>query len=452
MPILNKKKKKKLRPAQTLALGFFIIITVGAVILSLPFSSKSGDFTSIVDCIFTAASATCVTGISVVDTFTHWNVFGQTIIMLLIQTGGLGFITLITFFNLAIGKKLGFLQATDFSSDLTMSGLSATKKIFFRVVILSFIIETVGACLLMVRLVPDYGAYGIYMSFFTAVSAFCNAGFDLFGIESPGAGMSIFIDDPYVLIVTALIIIMGGLGFVVWEELIALKRTKKLSLHSKVVLLMNLVLIISGTVIYLIIEAVESQIFGEYTVSERITTSFFASVSSRTAGFSAAPLPTASSFSKLFTILLMLIGAAPGSTGGGIKVTTIAIIIATAWSVLCGKEDTVILRHRVSKQVVYKTLTTLCFSLLFLITGFFLVHLLNNDMDSVDTLFEVVSAFSTTGFSSGLSENSGNTTKLILSFIMFIGRIGPVSLMLSLTGESAKNKSEILPFGEIMVG
>ncbi|MBQ8902988.1 MAG: potassium transporter Trk [Oscillospiraceae bacterium] len=447
-----KKKTKQLSPARTLALGFLIIIAVGALLLFLPISSKSGTFTDIVTCIFTASSATCVTGISVVETYTHWSVFGQAVIMLLIQTGGLGFITLVTFFNIAIGKKLGFLKATAASGDLTMTGLSATKTIFVRVVTLSFVIETIGACLLMVRLVPAYGGYGVFMSFFTAVSAFCNAGFDLFGIETPGAGMAIYADDPYILTVVMLIIIIGGLGFVVWEELLAYRKTKTLSLHSRVVLITTAALIIGGAVIYFIIELTEPDVFGEYGVTQRIFTSFFASVSARTAGFSAAPLPTVNSFSKMFTIILMFIGAAPGSTGGGFKVTTFAIIAATAWSVIKDRNDTQILKHIVPKQAVYKTLTVLCLSLAFAISGTFIVSLMNPDNDSLDILFEVVSSFSTTGFSAGISENSGIATKLILSFIMYVGRIGPVSLMLSFAGRTGGEKSEILPQGEIMVG
>lgn len=451
MPVL-KKKRKTLAPAQTLALGFLIIILIGAFLLCLPFSSKSRSFTDFVDCIFTAASATCVTGISVVDTYTHWSIFGQAVIMALIQVGGLGFITLVTFFNLAMGKKLGFLQASNAVGDLTMTGLSSTKRIFTRVVLLSFVVETLGACLLMVRLVPGYGGYGVFMSFFTAVSAFCNAGFDLFGIEGAGVGMSIFADDPYVLLVTAAIIIMGGLGFVVWEELLAFRRTKTLSLHSKIVLVMTGLLIAAGTVIYIIVEATEPEIFGGYSFGQRIYTSFFASVSARTAGFSAASLPTANGFSKMITILLMFVGAAPGSTGGGIKVTTIAIVFMTAWSVIKGRDDIRILKHSIHKQTVYKTMTVLCLALVFMVAGFFCVYMLNTETDSLDTLFEVVSAFSTTGFSSGLSESSGHATKLILSFIMYVGRIGPISLMLSLTGRKTANKNEILPKGEIMVG
>ena len=249
-----------------------------------------------------------------------------------------------------------------------------------------------------------------------------------------------------------LIIIIGGLGFVVWEELLAYRKTKTLSLHSRVVLITTAALIIGGAVIYFIIELTEPDVFGEYGVTQRIFTSFFASVSARTAGFSAAPLPTVNSFSKMFTIILMFIGAAPGSTGGGFKVTTFAIIAATAWSVIKGRNDTQILKHIVPKQAVYKTLTVLCLSLAFAISGTFIVSLMNPGNDSLDILFEVVSSFSTTGFSAGISENSGIATKLILSFIMYVGRIGPVSLMLSFAGRTGGEKSEILPQGEIMVG
>ncbi len=447
-----KKKAKSLSPARTLALGFLIIIVTGALLLFLPVSSKSGTFTDIVTCIFTSASASCVIGMTVVDTFSHWSIFGQTVIMLLIQIGGIGFITLVTFFNVAIGKKLGFTKAAVVTGDLTMTGLSATKTIFIRVVILSITIEAVGACLLMVRLVPAYGGYGVFMSVFTAISAFCNSGLDLFGISTPEASMSEYVNDPYMLTVVMLLVVVGGLGFVVWEELLAYRKERTLSLHSRVVLIASGGLLLGGAIVYFILEFTMPELFGEYTISQRISTSFFASVSARSSGFVSAPIPTADSFSKMFTIILMFIGSAPGSTGGGFKVTTFAIITATAWSVIKGRENTQLLKHTVSKQVVYKTITVLCLSLLFVISGTFIISLMNPDYDSLDVLFEVVAAFSTTGISTGLAENSGTATRIIMPLIMFAGRIGPVSLMLSLTGRAARNKSEILPQGEIMVG
>lgn len=451
MPILKKKPKTFLL-ARTLVIGFLAIITIGTILLCLPISSKSGEFTNIVDCIFTSAAAACVTGMGVSDVYQHWSIFGQSVIIVMAQIGGLGFLTFLTFFNIALGKKLGFLQASNISVDLTMTGLTATKKIFTRVVLFSLSIETVGACLLMIRFIPAYGGYGVFMSFFTAISAFCNAGFDLFGIEGDGVGMSVFINDPYVLAVTALLIIIGGLGFVVWEDLVAFHKNKRLTLHSKIVLISTAALIIVGMTAYLIIGFAEEELFAEYTLAQRIYTSFFASVSARSAGFTAAPLPTASSFAKMFTILLAFIGAAPGSTGGGIKVTTIAIIVATAWSFIKGKDDTQMLKHVVSKQVVYKTLTVLCLALFFIISGFLVVHMLNMEWDSMDVLYEVIACFSTAGFTSGLSAGSGPETRLILSFIMFVGRIGPITLMMSFAGRNVRNKNEILPNGEIMVG
>lgn len=417
----------------------------------MPFSSRDGSFTDLVDCFFTAASATCVTGISVLETYTHWSIIGQIIIVLLVQTGGLGFVTLVTFFNFAIGKKIGLLKASSISEDFSMSGLSATKRLFTRIVAVSLSVELIGALLLMVRFVPRYGGYGAFMAIFTAISAFCNAGFDLFGIDSAGIGLTEYVDDPYVLAIVALLIIFGGLGFIVWEELLSYRKERHFSLHTKIVLISTGILMVSGALIYLTTAFTSSSLFGEYSFGKKLYTAFFASVASRTAGFTAAPYPLANSFSELFTILLMFIGAAPGSTGGGIKITAFAIIVATAWSVLRGREETEILGHVVAKQVVYKTLTVLFLSLVFIISGFFVIHLINIDMNPLDVLFEVVSAFTTTGYSSGVSAQSGVITKLLLSFIMFVGRIGPVSLMLTFTGTQTVNKSRILPQGEIMV-
>lgn len=450
MPVFQP-KKNKLSPARTLALGFIIIIIAGALLLFMPFSSRDGNFTDFADCLFTAASATCVTGISVLETYTHWSIIGQIIIVLLIQTGGLGFVTLVTFFNFAIGKKIGLLKANSISGDFSMSGLSATKKLFTRIVAVSLSVELIGALLLMLRFIPRYGGYGAFMAVFTAISAFCNAGFDLFGIDRGGAGLTGYTDDPYVLTIIALLIIFGGLGFIVWEELLAYRKERHFSLHTKIVLISTGILLVLGTLIYLTTAFTNPDLFGEYSFGKKLYTAFFASAASRTAGFTAAPYPLANSFSELFTILLMFVGVAPGSTGGGIKITAFAILIATAWSVLRGREETQILGHVVTKQVVYKTLTVLFLSLAFIVSGFFVIHLMNIEMNPLDVLFEVVSAFTTTGYSSGVSEQSGVITKLLMSFIMYVGRIGPVSLMLTFTGSQTVNKSRILPQGEIMV-
>ena len=439
-----------MKPARTLALGFFIIIMVGAALLCLPFSAKSGRFSNFVDCVFTAASATCVTGITIYDTFTYWTYFGQTVIMLLIQVGGLGFVTLVTFFNIALGKKIGLVKASEVTGDVTVNGIESTRRLFIRIIIYSLVIETVGALLLSIDFIPKFGGYGVFMAMFMAVSAFCNAGFDVMSVAPEG--MTSLVDNPLVLLTLALLIFMGGIGFVVWENLANLKKTKKLHFHSKVVLSVSGILIAVGFVGYFLIEKLNPHLFGELNFGENLLTSFFASISSRTAGFAPIPLPTANAFAKVFTMTLMFIGVGPGSTGGGIKVTTFAIMIATAWSVIKNKEDTEILKHRVPKNIVYKTLTVLFLSATFVASSFIIVYVLNPQLDALNILFEVMSSFSTTGFSSGVSVLVDPFSKIVLAITMFIGRIGPVSIILSLTMNKPDDKAKVLPVANIMVG
>lgn len=451
MPVLHK-KAKPMKPARTLAIGFFIIIMTGAILLFMPFSSKSGEWTNFIDCVFTAASATCVTGITIYDTFLHWSIFGQVVIILLIQVGGLGFVTLVTFFNIALGKKIGLIKASALTGDVTVSGIESTRRLFKRIFTYSMAIEIVGACVLMFTFVPLYGGYGVFMSFFLAISAFCNAGFDVLGMEGAGIGLANYTANVPVLLTLMFLIFLGGIGFVVWENFANYHKTHKLYFHTRVVLLMTGVLTLVGFVGYFVIEKINPQIFGNLSLGENILTSFFASFSARTAGFSAVPLPTANAFAKVFTMALMFIGAGPASTGGGIKVTTFAIMLATTLSVVKNKEDTELLKHRVPKNVVYKTLTVLTLSVVFIGFSFVLIYLLNPELDALDVLFEIMSSFSTTGFSAGISQVVDGFSKIVLALTMFIGRIGPVSVLLSLTMNKPDDKNTVLPVSNIMVG
>ena len=449
MPVLQK-KSKSMKPARTLALGFLIIIIIGAALLCLPFSSKTGRFTNFIDCVFTAASATCVTGISLFDTFTHWTYFGQSVIMLLIQIGGLGFVTLVTFFNIALGKKIGLVKASEVTGDVTVNGIESTRRLFIRIITYSLAIEGFGAILLGLAFVPRYGGYGVFMAVFMAISAFCNAGFDLMGVDPHG--MESITDNPLIMLTLSLLIFMGGIGFVVWENLAGIKKTKKLYFHSKVVLSVSGILVAVGFVGYFLIEKLNPYLYGHLSFGENLLTSFFASVSSRTAGFAPIPLPTTNAFSKVFTMALMFIGAGPGSTGGGIKVTTFLIMIATAWSVIKNKEDTEILKHRIPKNVVYKTLTVLFLSAAFISASFIIVYVLNPQLDALNILFEVMSSFTTTGFTAGVSDLVDPVSKVVLALTMYVGRIGPVSIILSLTMNKPDDKAKVLPVANIMVG
>lgn len=451
MPIIAKKAKQP-KPARTLILSLLAVIFTGTFFLCLPVSSKSGEWTNFTDSLFTATSATSVTGISVLSTHDHWTLFGQIIIMLMIQIGGLGFLTIVTFFNYAIGRKMGLMKTSAVAGEINIGGTVGAKRLFIRIIKYTLTIETAGAVILGFTFVPEYGAYGIFMSLFTAVSSFSNAGFDVFGAKE-GVDLNAYIGRPQVLLVMIVLIFLGGIGFVVWDNLANYHKTKKLLMHTKLVLTVSGTLILIGFVVYFLITVIEKEKYAGVSFGERILSSFFTSFSARTAGFSVLELPTVNDFSKLFTILLMFIGAAPGSTAGGIKVTTIAILFATIMTVLKGKEDVVIIGHRIPKKLIFKSVAVMVLSIIFILISFASIYLINPQLPGVDILYEVVSAFSTTGFSTGISQAGGITSKIILSLTMFVGRVGPVSLLLSITADKSTNeKNRVLPDCELLIG
>lgn len=421
--------------------------------LCMPFSSADGQFSSFIDCLFTATSATCVTGITVFDTYHHFSYFGQGVILMLIQVGGLGFLTFVTFFNLMLGKKLGWSTAKNVAGDFTDNVLGNTKKLFYEIILYTFAIELLGAILLMTVFIPQFGGVGIFISIFMAISAFCNAGFDLLTITDGAVGVSNYTGNPLVMITLMVLITVGGLGFIVWENIRHYNTTKRLLLHTKVVLITTAVLIFGGALFFFLAEFNNPGTIGNMSVGEKINASLFISVSSRTAGFPCFDLHNLSPLSKIVTTTLMFIGAAPASTGGGIKVTTVAIIIATVISVLKGDEETHILKYSLKRDAVFKTLTVTVLSLSVIIISFSVISLCGNDYSVQDTIFEVVSAFSTTGYTLGISADMNVMAKLIMILTMLTGRVGPVTLMLSLVvrgGKSSKNK--IVPEGDILVG
>ena len=455
MPVFKKAKKEY--PARTLVLGFLIIIAVGTILLCLPASSKSGKFTSIFDCLFTATSATCVTGLVVVDTWAYWSIFGQIVIALLIQVGGLGFVTIITFFNVAMGKKLGFRTLKSASEDLTESSFQNGRKIFIRIVKFSLIFEATGALIMSFALYPKYGGYGIWMAVFMSITAFCNAGFDLAGMEGEFSSLISFQDNPAVLITIAMLIIVGGLGFIVWENFLTFRETKKLSLHTRTVLVMTGALILTGTLFFLFAEWNNPKTLGKMGFGEKLLNAFFSSVTTRTAGFDSISMGDMSEFSQLGTILLMFVGAAPGSTGGGVKVTTLMVVIMTVVSYIKNKNDVELFRHKLSKPVIYRTVVTLalsmtavgiCFSALY----FSMPSDAGAGSGAVQCLFDAVSAFSTTGLSAGATAQAGFLGKCVLIVTMFLGRVGPVSVIMSLVMNTQNRKNIVVPEGDILIG
>lgn len=457
MPIIEK-ENKRVNPARTLVVGFLIIIAAGTALLCLPISSRSRSFTPLFDCLFTATSATCVTGLTVADTYSHWSLFGQIVIALLVQVGGLGFVTLITFFNVAAGKKLGYRTLKNVAGELSENSFEGGRRILVSIIKYSLIFELCGALIMMAVFVPRYGAYGVWMSVFMSVTAFCNAGFDLMGTDAPNTSLITVNDDPVVLITIALLIIIGGLGFIVWENFQNLRSTRKLTLHTRAVLVMSGALIAGGTVFYLLTEWNNPGTLGEMNFGEKLLNAFFTSVTTRTAGFASISMENMSEFSQLGTSLLMFVGVAPASMGGGIKVTTLLVMIMTVVSYIKNKSDVEIFRHKIDKLVVYRTLVMTVLSVFAVLMCFSALYFsmpedaAENGVGAVQCLFDAISAFSTAGLSAGATAVTGYAGKSLLIVTMFIGRIGPVSLILSLIMNSSNRKNIVLPDGNIIIG
>lgn len=449
MPVIR--KTKPMQPARTLCIGFLAIIIIGALLLWLPFSSKSGG-TPFFDCLFTAVSATCVTGLIVADTFTNWTIFGQVVIMLLIQIGGLGFVTIITFFNVAAGRKLGFRTLANASDGLTESTFQGGRRIFISIMKYSMIFEGIGAVLLSLAFCREYGGYGVFMGVFTSVTAFCNAGFDLCGIGGAYSSLTRYASDPLVIMTIALLIILGGLGFIVWENFLNIRSVKKLSLHTRAVLIGSGALIVISTLFYLIAEWDNPATLGPMDLGGKLMNAFFSGVTCRTAGYNSISVSDMSDFSKLGSCIFMFIGASPASTGGGIKTTTVLVLIMTVVSYLRSKNDVELLGHKIDKLAVYRTLTVTLLSLMAVILCFSVLYFtLPEDVSGVDCLFEAVSAFSTAGLSAGPTAMAGTPGRILLMITMYIGRVGPVSLVLSMM-MNARRKNIVLPEGQIIVG
>lgn len=455
MPVI-KSKPKALKPTSTIVLSFLLVIVVGALLLSMPFSSKSGEFTNPITCLFTATSATCVTGLIIEDTGAYWSVFGQIVIILMIQIGGLGLVTLTSFFSFFIGRKLELRSMQIASESVSVDNFSDVKYAVKNIIRIAFAIEFTGAILLMFSFVPKYGLQGIYFSFFIAISAFCNAGFDVIGgVETPFASLMPINDDPIVMLVVPLLIIFGGMGFIVWTDLINFRKTKKLMLQSKIVLSTTAGLIIIGTLLMLICEWNNPNTLGDMEFMGKLRNSFFQSVTFRTAGFASIDITRMHSITKLVGIILMFIGVGPGSTGGGIKITTFMIVVMTIISVIKNKSDTIILGHKIEKDAVYKSLSIIVLAgLVAMMTAVITIYSCpQGDISGIDSAFEAVSAFSTTGLSSGVTAKVGAFARVILSITMFIGRVGPISFAMSLTlNREKRKKNEVYPEGKIMVG
>ncbi|EPY08275.1 potassium uptake protein, TrkH family [Paenibacillus alvei TS-15] len=441
-----------LTPPRILVVGFAAIVLLGAFLLMLPISNADGIPLPFLDALFTSTSATCVTGLIVVDTGTHFTVFGQVVIMLLIQIGGLGFMTMATLFALALKKKISLKERLILQEALNQGSMEGIVRLIRKVILFAVCIEGTAAVLFSVRWAFDLPlGKAIYFGIFHAVSFFNNAGFDLFGsVSGPFSSLTSYVGDPIINLVSMLLIILGGIGFIVLSDLVEYKRTRKLSLHTKIVLTMTGLLIVIGTVVIFIFEFTNTRTLGSLNGWEKFWASLFQSVSPRTAGANTIDIGAMRQASQFFMVLLMFIGASPGSTGGGIKTTTFAILIGAVFAMIRGKEDIVIYRYRLAKDRIFKAVTLTLLSL-FLVIIVSMILSTTEDHSFLMILFDTTSAFGTVGLSMGLTADLSDIGKVLLSLTMFAGRLGPLTLAYAL---GPKNERELYrhPEGKITIG
>ena len=458
----NKTKKRTRRPnkgwlagssaTQTICSSFLLVIAVGTLLLTLPISSRTGRL-GVIDAMFTATSATCVTGLVVRDTWSQFSLFGQVVILMLIQVGGLGLVTLTSFFALAARRRMGFRDLRLLGESVSADGLSKATEVLKIVIKLAAAFEAVGIVLLLFAFVPQFGAEGVWVSVFTAISAFCNAGFDLFGRFGAYSSLVPYVNNYYVQAVIMFMIMAGGLGFMVWVELAEYRKKRRLSLHAKVVLQFSVIFWVGGAVLLALLEWSNPRTMGGLSVPGKIMAALFQSVSTRTAGMNTIDLAACSPISKLLMSVLQFIGAAPGSTGGGVKVTTFAVLILTIRSVAQGRDDCFIGGHHIESKTVYRALTIIVIGAVAAFGSAVVVYYNTAETVSViDCIFESCSAFGTVGLSVGVTGQLNTGAKLLYMACMFMGRVGPVSLAISLTAKPDDNKRKVLPVGHINVG
>lgn len=445
------KRAANVSPPIVVFFSFFLVILVGAILLTLPVASETHQKTAFIDALYTSTSATCVTGLVVFDTADHWSWFGEITILLLIQIGGLGLITLMTFFMSAMGRKSGLKTMMLAQESLNTFDWQDSIRLIRGVVVVVFGIEFIGAVLLSNAFIPQYGIKGLYFGIFHAVSAFCNAGFDVLGgLKS----MSEYKDNPLVLYTIDGLIMVGGLGFIVWQDLWSFRKTRKLQIHTKLVLLISIILWVGGSLFIYLVERQNVNTLGSMTSHEQVNAAIFLSVNARTAGYASFNLNAMNDVTKVFTSLLMFIGAASGSTGGGIKVNTLGVMLIAITSVVRSRDQIVFSKRTISTATVMKAFTILIFSGTLLIVVTMLITLINPEFRLVNALFESASAFGTVGLSIGMSTSPdyGTLSKFIHVLTMFIGRVGPMTFAITLMLGKRHGNDIVYPEGKIVVG
>ena len=424
-------KIRQLSYVQTIALGFLTVIAAGTILLMLPAASQNGEATGLVTALFTSVSASCVTGLVLVDTATYWSGFGQAVILLLIQLGGLGFMTIATLFSRLLRRRMSLRERGVMAESINTIRVGRILEITYTIGLGTLIFELSGAVLLAMRFIPEFGfGQGLWYSVFHSVSAFCNAGFDLMGVKEPFSSMVSYSDDALVSITIMLLIILGGIGFLVWDD-IRQKGLKwrRYDLQTKLVIVTTLALVFGGALLFFVIE--RNRMNADMPLGEQVLVSFFSAVTPRTAGFNSVDTASLSDASKLLTVMLMFIGGSPGSTAGGIKTTTVAVAFVFLFSGIRGRRGAYVFGRRIPDDAMKRSGMIVSTNLMLALFGA-LVLCGTQSLPLSDVLIEVFSAIGTVGMSTGITRELSTLSALVVALLMYLGRVGSVSFAMAL--------------------
>lgn len=448
--------KRNFSTTQMIMLSFLIVIIIGSMLLALPVSSSSGKAVSYIDALFMATTSVCVTGLVTLPTVSTWSTFGQAVILVLIQIGGLGVITIMSGIMIGLHRKIGIKDRILIQDAFNLNTLEGIVRFIKKVLIGTVVVEGIGALLYMTVFIPEYGMKGIWVSLFNSISAFCNAGIDIISENS----LCDYATNPMVNLVTSGLIILGGIGYIVWWDVIRvvkkmpkqkMKCFSNLTLHSKIALSMTLFLIVAGGIAFFIFEYNNPLTMKDYSLFDKIQVSLFQSITTRTAGFATVPQQDLTNASAILSLLLMFIGGSPVGTAGGIKTVTVAVLIFSAFATIGNKEDVVLFQRTIPKRAISKAVAVVCMSFMIMFISTLLLSAVT-EADVIDIAYETVSATATVGLTRNLTPILNLWGKLIVIITMYLGRIGPISLVIAFN--TSKEKKNIIkePTEEISVG
>jgi len=449
-------KRFSLSTTQIILLSFLFTILIGSVLLCLPISSANGQSAPFIDALFTATTSTCVTGLVVVPTFSAWSVFGQIVILLLIQIGGLGVVTIMSGFMIMIHTKMGIGDRLLIQDSFNLNTMSGIAKFVKNVLQGTLLIEAIGAILYMFVFVPEFGIKGVWISVFNSVSAFCNAGIDIIGESS----LYEYAANPLINLTTSFLIVMGGIGYIVWWDVLRVIKSrtsrnkrifKHLTLHSKIAITATLALIFGGAVLVLICEYNNPQTIGDMSLFDKIQVSLFQSVTTRTAGFASVPQENLTGAASVISLILMFIGGSPVGTAGGVKTVTVIVLLCSTFATIRNKKQAAIFNRMISEDSIRKAVAVVTMFMAVMLTSTVLLSL-GTDAPVIDIIYETVSATATVGLSKNLTGTLNLFGKLVIIVTMYFGRVGPISLAVAL-GSKRENRNAVSePIEEISIG